>query len=396
MRATVGTLRGDGRGWVLLVVSLGWFSTLGFFFTIPAMVPFVKETFEVSNATVGLAITALWVFYGAFQLPAGYLTDRTGERLTMAASLVVGTVSLVALASAPQFFLLVAACALFGAGAGLFATPRVTSLQATYPENDGTALGIVLALGSVAGAAVPFAAGRFAANADWRLAFLFGVPVFLAVAVGTWRFVPSHTRETTAAEGEAGSLLVSLATMFRKPAVRRSAAAATCTFFVFEGLLAFLTTYLVTSKGLDAATAATYYGLFFVAAAVAQPVGGNVADFVGHRRVLVGVTALYAVTLAAMPLASGRLVIGAVVLLLGVQRGSTPVMNAYVAAVLPEEVKGTGYGLLRTTFMGVAALGPVVAGALADAASFGVVFYLLAAVAAVGTLLYAILPPREQ
>jgi len=83
----------------------------------------------------------------------------------MVPSLLIGAISLVALAITPVFALLVISCALFGNGAGLLATPRVTSLQA-YPVNDGTVLGVVLAVGSVAEIIAPLAAGRFAAKVD--------------------------------------------------------------------------------------------------------------------------------------------------------------------------------------------------------------------------------------
>jgi MFS family permease len=395
VKSTIRGLSGDGRGWVLVVVSLGWFATLSVLYTLPSLVPFIKDAFALDNATVGLAITIMWVFYGVFQFPAGYLTDRIGERRTMVTSLLIGAISLVALAITPVFALLVISCALFGTGAGLFATPRVTSLQAAYPENDGTALGVVLAVGSVAGIVAPLAAVRFAANVDWRLAFLFGVPLFLFAAFGVWRVVPRQTRQTAATDREPGALLSSLATMFRKPAVFWAALAATCTFFVFQGLLAFLTTYLISVKGLAPGTTATYYSYFFAAAAVAQPIAGNVADFVGYKRVLVALSVVYAVVLAAMPLATGGIVVGLLVVLMGFQRGTTPVMNAYLVAVLPDEVRGTGYGLLRTMFMGVAYVGPFVAGTLADYSSFDDMFLFLAAVAGVGTVCYALLPPQR-
>lgn len=392
IRSTVGGLRGAGRGWVLVVVSLGWFSTLGVFYTIPSLVPFIKSGFELDNTTVGLAITVMWVFYGAFQFPAGYFTDRIGERRTMTMSLVIGTASLAALATTPVFALLVVACALFGIGAGLYATPRVTVLQTAYPENDGTALGVVLALGSVAGVVAPIMAGRVAASYNWRLVFVSGVPLFLVATFGAWRVIPSDTVQGRVAETDTGLLRSSLVTMFQKPAVFWAALAATCTFFVFQGLLAFLTTYLISEKGLNATTAATYYGYFFAAAAIAQPISGNVADFIGYRRVLVALSVLYAFALAAMPFATSALVVGMLVVLLGFQRGTTPVINAYLVDVLPEEVRGTGYGLLRTVFMGAASIGPLTAGVLADNSSFDVVFVFLAVIAGVGALCYALLP----
>jgi len=78
LRATVGRLRGDRRGWALLAVASGWLVVLGARFLVPAVLPQVKAAFGVGNAGGGLAVTVIWGTYAPMQSPAGLLADRLG------------------------------------------------------------------------------------------------------------------------------------------------------------------------------------------------------------------------------------------------------------------------------------------------------------------------------
>ncbi|PSP71538.1 MFS transporter, partial [Halobacteriales archaeon QH_6_68_27] len=85
-RAVAG-LRGEGRGWLLLSVAVGWFFVLGMRFAVPGILPTITDDFTVSASEAGLAVTVLWVTYAAMQFPAGYFADRLGERVLLVAGL---------------------------------------------------------------------------------------------------------------------------------------------------------------------------------------------------------------------------------------------------------------------------------------------------------------------
>ena len=88
------------------------------------------------------------------------------------------------------------------------------------------------------------------------------------------------------------------------------------------------------------------------------------------------------------------LVLVALVVLLGIRLAIAPVTNAYVVAVLPDDVQGTAWGLLRTGFFLIGATGSTFVGALADIDLFDEAFLALGAITAVAVALYAVLPPR--
>lgn len=386
-------VRGDGRGWILLVVAAGWLVVQGMRFVIPTLLPQIKATFAIDNATAGAAITLLWVVYAGMQFPAGLAIDRTGERLMLVGSMLVGAVCAAAFLLMPSYAVFVAACALFGFGTGLYGPTRGTLLSSVFPENDGTALGVTWAAGSVGAAAFPFVAGVVALAFGWRSAFAVPLPLFALAAVGMWAVVPDRTPDAGGGSGDSPArLLGGIAAGLRRRRILLAGGAFTVLSFIFQGLTAFLPTYLVAVKGVSPGTTAVLYGLFFATSAAVQPLAGRVADLYGDRLTLTVVTAFSAVVLLALPFATGVASLAVLATLLGTRGGVAPITNAYLVAGIAEEVQGAGYGLLRTVYMGVGAGGPVVVGTLADASLFDEAFLLLAALTGLATGLYALLP----
>ncbi|MFB6299184.1 MAG: MFS transporter [Halobacteriales archaeon] len=397
IRTTVSELRGDGRGWVIIAVALGWFLVVGMMLTLPALLPRIKAEFALTNTSAGIAVTVLWLVYGSFQFPAGLLTDRIGERRMLLGSMAVGTGVTVLFVLAPSFPVFVVTCGLLGIVGGLFATPRITLLSRLFPDRSGTAMGAVMSFGNVGAAILPAAAGLIAAAVGWRLGFGIAVPLFVVAFLTVWFSVTglNPTAETDDADDEGLTLRETLPRLVQALKTREIllvTAGVTLTFFTFQGLTAFLTTYLATVKGISEGIAATLFGGLFALAAVAQPVAGRVADGIGERFVLVGITGLYAALLVLLVAFDTFAVIVVLVVLLGIQRGATPVATSYLTEALPADIRGSGYGLLRTVFTGVASSAAVIVGLLADADRFNAAFLLLAGLAVLATGCYFVLP----
>ncbi|WP_227356758.1 MFS transporter [Haladaptatus salinisoli] len=401
LRDGVRGLRGDGRGRLLAVVAVGWAFTLGLRFLIPPLLPQIKAAFTVSNATAGLAITALWVGYALMQFPAGVLIDRVGERALLAASLCLSGLSLCLIGLSPAFAVFFVGATAFGLGSGLYGPSRGTVLSRAFTRRAGAAFGVTLAAGSVGSAVLPGAATALVGRVGWRL-ILAGLSVpFFAVAALAWRVVPERTSEEanpsaeTDAEGDAPRstrLLRNVAGTLSDRSVFASSAAVGLLLFVFQGLTAFLPTYLEQVKGLDQRTAALLYGLMFVAGALSQLVAGNAADRVGVKPVLLVVTAVGVVTPVALTLASGVAALAVVVAVLGTRMAIAPVTNAYIVGALPDHVEGAAWGFLRTGFFLVGSAGSTFVGLFADANRFDAAFLALAALSAVALGCYAVLP----
>lgn len=389
----IGELRGEGRGWSLLTVAFGWSLVVGTMLTLPVLLPRITATFDISNAAAGGAVTVLWLVYGASQLPAGLITDRVGERRMLLASMVAGGLVVTWFTVVPTFTGFILACGFVGIVGGLYATPRVTLLSRIYPDRSGTAIGAVMAMGNVGAAVLPAGAGLVAATLGWRLGFGIGVPLFLLGIASVWLALPQDRPEDVGRTTHSMSELIPrLGQALQSRGILLVTAGVTLTFFTFQGLTAFLTTFLISAKGVNQGTAALMFGGLFTAAAITQPIAGRIADEVGDRVVLVAITGLYALLLFGFVESGEIFLVGILVVLLGIQRGATPVATSYLTKSLPENIRGSGYGLLRTIFTSVSSSAAFIVGLLADAGQLKDAFLLLAVLAVVATVCYLLLP----
>lgn len=391
MEHTIAPLQGGGRGWALVAIATGWLLILGTRITIPVLLPGIKTTFAINNATAGFVITVVWGVYGVSQFPAGLLTGYVGDRTMLVASLAVMTVSVAALGLAPVFWLFLLVAALVGVGNGLFGPTRGTLLSAIYPDNASTAIGVTLAVGSLGAAGLPVLAGALVNRLGWRLTLVSVTPLLFATTVLAWRVVPLTTDEGGASDPP-GRRIRGIFSVLRHRPVALGVGAKTVRVFVYQGLTAFLPTYLIATKGTDEFTASVMLSLLFVSGAVAQIVGGYAVSRLGYRRVLMALSAGSALPTLALPFTSGDLVIATVVVLIGVQLGVAPVTNTYIIDALPDATRNGAWGFLRTIYFLLASTGSVFVGVLADAGYFDGAFWVLGGLLVVVAVLFAFLP----
>ncbi len=386
-------LRGEGRGWLLLAVATGWFVILGMRFVVPGILPTIAGFFQVSDAQAGLAVTVLWVTYAVMQFPAGFYADRVGERRILSAGLLLAAAGLASYAFTPSFSLFVVATGIFGLGTGLYGPTRGTAVSKAFDENDGAAFGVMLAAGSLGAAALPAVAAIAVSAVGWRLTLAAAAPGLLLAAVGVWWALPDGRRDDENSHTLRDAIRESVEAIGNRR-IALAVAGATLMLFAFQAATAFLTTYLVDMKGLTQGTAGALLGALFVVGAVSQSICGGLADRFGAPRVLTGIGVVSVLPLVALPYAEGLLAVGVLSALIGVRMSIGPVSNAYIIGLLPEEIKGTAWGGLRTGFFLVGSFGSTVVGIMADAGLFDAAFYVLATLTAIGAGIYVFLPER--
>jgi MFS family permease len=278
---------------------------------------------------------------------------------------------------------------LFGLGTGLYATPRVMVVSRVYPRRATTALGVVFAAGNVGTSTLPALAGVAAGAVGWRAGFLAVAPAFLVAAVGLRTALPAGPTEPEAGTDAAGltDALGTAAAELRRRSVRYAAVVLVGFGFAYQGLVAFLPTYLVDRTALGPAAASGLFGLLFASGLVAQLLAGGLADRIGRRPVLLASLALTLAGLAGLVTVRGRLALAVVVAVLGLQIGFWPVITAYAYDTLSDGDRGGGFGLVRTVYLCLGATGPLVVGALFDAGRYeNGIGLLAAAFALVGVL----------
>ena len=366
MRSVVSDSRAGNPYRLLAAVAAGWFLVLGMRFVVPAVLPTIRAEFGISNTRAGIAVTVLWLTYAAMQFPTGVYVDRVGERTLLVGSALLSGIGLLGYLVAPTYALFVLATAGFGLGTGLYGPPRGTLLSRTFDDSEGVAFGTVMAAGSIGSAVLPLVAAVVTTRYGWRVGLAAVAPLFALVAVAMWLSISD--RET--------------ATALRS-------------LLVFQAVTAFLTTYLVTTRGITQGAAGAVLSGLFVGGAVSQAATGRLADRYGSPNVLVGVAVVSAVPLALLPLLSGQLLLGLAAGAIGIRMSTGPLANAYIVDLLPDAVEGTGWGLLRTGFFSVGAMGSTLVGAFADRGLFDLSFYVMAGLTLVAGGLFLLLPRRE-
>lgn len=388
---SVSALRGEGRGRVLVAVASGWALLVGTRMSYPVLLPYLREAYGLSLSVSGLLVTVLWLGSALGQLPGGLLADRYNERHIMTAGLVVvaGALAVVALTATPLALFL--GTGLVGVGLSLYPIARITVLTDIYPDAIGSALGVTMATGDVGQTVFPPLVGLIAAAVAWQLGLGLLVPLFVLLAVVVWVVVPDgesspddgmlsldRARDVVAELRTRTMLLVTVVLFFY--------------ILVWQAFTGFYPTYLVDVKGFSPSVAGTVFALFFGVGVVVKPVSGAAYDRVGMRTSLLAVLVGPVFGLAALPYVTGFWPLVGLTALVSSMLGSGAITQSYLADTIPEEIRGTGLGVVRTTAATLGSAGPVLFGVIADRGFFDEGYLALAAVMVLIVLLTLRMP----
>ena len=337
------------------------------------LLPLIRDTFALSYAQSGFAVSAFAVSLGFANMPLGLLADRIGHRLVVVTGLVVlGGVS-AALALAGSYAELLLLLVAMGIASGTYHAPAATLIARTFPVSiRGAALGLHITGGHLAFFAAPLVAGVLAASAGtWRAPYLAFAAAPIACGLLLWTLAPKGHQVPVAAGG--------LAPLRDVVAVMRAVGPLVSLSILFQvgfaAFLAFMTLYLVDARGVSPAVAAALFGFPQLLGMLGAPLGGAVSDRLGRRAViLIGLGALGPATWAFTAVPNELLLVP-----LGVI-GIASAMRMTVTEVLvldsaPAERRATVLGtyyLVSQEVGGVAAPAfGAIAGAIGIASAFG-------------------------
>lgn len=343
---------------------------------ISPVIPALLDTFAVSRGRVGLALTGMWVVYALVQLPSGVFADRFGGRLVVVVSLAAAALAGLLLALTPSFLLFGAFVILLGVGAGLYYNAATAILTTEY-DNIGSAIGVHRVGSQVAGLLAPVVAAVLGAQFGWRVALGAGGVVALAVlALFVWQVESTTAERPDAALADLFAPRVLLELLCR-PTVAYTTFLAMLGEFAILATMSFLPTFLVEHHGLSLATAGLLFSGYFAVVGLLQPIVGVLSDRLGRDTVLGGMFAAGVLGYGLLGTTTSLALAVPGVVLVGVAMSwGPPIQSRAVDRLTPEE-QGTGFGLVRTGYILVGALGTTVVGTVADVAGWGPSFLLL-------------------
>lgn len=174
----------------LVVVSVGAFFVVSDVAAVNVALPRIAERLD-GGPGIEWVITGYLLALSSAMPAAGWAADRFGKHRVLAVSLVLYAIATCCAALAPSRELLIVARVLQGASSGALApVGQAYVFSAFPPSRRGFALGVWGMVATLAPAAGPLATGALVTSFGWRFAFGANVPVVLAVAVLTLKFVP--------------------------------------------------------------------------------------------------------------------------------------------------------------------------------------------------------------
>jgi MFS family permease len=339
----------------------------GFSEILYVFLPLWAKEFGLTFAEVGLIRTAYTGGMSMFQMPAGLLAERWGERRLLAAGTAVTALGFITAGWATGFVSLLALLLAAGLASGV-QHPLSSSLVSKAYEAGGrrAALGTYNFSGDVGKAAVAAAVGLLAALIGWRAAGatygLIGLGAAAAIAIVLRRLALGAAEPVNGngANGGAGWGIRDGRGFSALSAIGMIDNATRTGFLTFMG-------FVLIAKGSTVAGVGLALSLVFVGGATGKFVCGLIADRVGVIRTVV-LTEL-ATTLAILTVVASPLSLALAVLpVLGVAlNGTSSVLYGTVADLVLPERRARAYGLYYTLSVGASALSPSIFGLVSDA-----------------------------
>jgi MFS family permease len=352
---------------VLTAASTIHFLHDGFSETVYVFLPLWAAEFGLSFSQVGLIRTTYTGGMSAFQIPAGFLAERFGERGLLAIGTAVTALGFAAAGWAGGFVALLVVLLAAGLGSGVQHPLSSSIVSKAYEDgNRRTALGTYNFSGDVGKAGVAAAIGVLAGLVGWRAA---GVTLGIVGCAAALAIVPLLARVGAGAAEPATTADGGPVTGW---GIRDGRGfSALCGIGMIDnatrtGFLTFMP-FILMAKGLTVGGVGLAFALVFAGGATGKFVCGVLADRVGVIRTVVlteAATTLLILTVVAAPLAVAL----AVLIPLGIAlNGTSSVLYGTVADLVSSERRSRAYGLYYTLTVGASALAPTTWGFVGDA-----------------------------
>jgi MFS family permease len=355
----------------------------GFSDILYVLLPIWASEFALTFAQVGIIRTAYSGGMAAFQIPAGLLAERWGERRLLAAGTAVTACGFIAAGMVGGFLSLLLVLLIAGLGSGVqhpLSSSLVSKAYETGPRR--AALGTYNFSGDLGKVAVPAAVAFAALVVGWRTAAAaYGVIGLVAAAaiLGILARLTTGMSEPSVDDRTKASLAAQSGWGIRDlKGFQALTAIGMIDNATRTGFLTFLPFALI-AKGSSVAGVGTALALLFAGGAVGKFACGLVAERLGVIRTVVlteAATALGILALIPSPLPVAL----AILPLMGVAlNGTSSVLYGTVADLVAADRRSRAYGLYYTVTIMSSALAPSVYGLLSDLAGVSTTLVVVSA-----------------
>jgi MFS family permease len=382
---------------VAVLTAVAFSVALGFGIVAPAIPLFAKD-FGVSNLAAGAVISVFALVRFACAPVAGRFVNRFGERRVLATGIgIVGVSSLLAGFSGSYSQLLILR-GIGGFGSAMFTVSSFALLlRVVAPDQRGRAAGTYqtgFLLGAIAGPAFGGPLTAWSLRAPF---FVYASTLLVAGSLATVFLARTALHEHEVVAGTADLAPTKLGTALHSSAYRAAVANNFAVGWAIFGVRSSLIPLFV-AEGLHLGPSWTGAGLVLSAAVqgVVLVPAGRLVDTRGRRQFLRAGAAFSLVAGVTVALAGGAPLFLAGMALYGTGSALLGVSSAAVVGDVIGGRGGTPVAAFQMASDAGAFLGPLVAGALADAASFEVAFLATAAVSGLALVTTLVMPETQR
>ncbi len=369
-------------GWVVLGMgTLVVFGALGLArFGYSVVLPAMQQGLHLDNTQAGALATANLVGYLALSVLGGAFAARFGPRAVIAMGLLVAGIGMLLTALVNDFASAAACRALTGAGSGASNVPAMGLLAAWFaPRRRGLATGIGVSGSSLAlivvGPLVPRILRAFDAS-GWRISWMIfgGVTLLLAAAAAAilrnrpsvMGLSPVGAAPASPAQPAADTALP-WASVYRSFLVWHIGLVYVAFGFSYIIYMTFFVKSLIADGGYTPAEAGNLFMTMGWFSLLCGLIWGTLSDIIGRKHALIIVYLIHATAFSLFALRPTPAGFTVSAVLFGLTAWSIPaIMAAACGDLLGPRLAPAGLGFV-TLFFGIGqAIGPSVAGAVAD------------------------------
>ena len=356
----------------------------------PPVLPLLMDAFQLRAAEAGLLMSIFAVTGLVLAIPAGFIFQRWGCRMTglIASASIIGGATIGALTR--NFETLLVSRLIEGAGMSLMSVvaPAIIAVWFTS-EIRGWAMG-VWAIWVPLGSTVMFmVAPLLARQWGWQGAWWFGTLYALLVGVLYFLFIEDSAQNgipkpTVSHQGPAGCNLLSV---FRNRDLWLVSLLFCCFNFAFIGFVTWAPTFLHEMRGRSLANASLVVSLITLVTMLSTPLAGWISDRIGSRKWICVIPMVLLMILYPISFyVTGEGIIG-LAIALGFIAGFVPtgVFSAGIEVVGDERLGGMAMAIIQIGQNAGMLLGPLVLGGMIESGgSWATAFWVLAPVSALG------------
>jgi len=358
------------------------------------MTPALKSSLGLSDTDVGWLMSAVLIGVAVFALPLSFVIDRWRRSKMVSLISIVWSAASIFSGFCVNFGQLLATRAVVGIGEAGFVSGGMALIVGMVRKTRRAFVTGIWAAAIPLGSALGFLVGGWVTKSwGWQAALWAIASPGILFGILAW-FMPDYKVDKAALEKAGGGRSNALAATLREmvqiktlPILYIAIALAIC---LQQGAIPWVPVLLNRSMGIDNAVASTLSSGIALLAVISMPLGGWVADKVSHRnprnKVLVMVAGLW---LTGLLMAAGAYLASLPLFIAGcffIPFGVSAQLNV-VQEIVPVYRRATAWGLyMLTGYLLGGMWGPIIMGAVSDAAGIQVAFVVISAIGILATI----------